>query len=94
MAWRCRFLTARPSQDGRAIAENAPDALVDFHTEVGLVERRLDALVAFGRRVELHGLIAALRRRARGRILVAESQSVRVHAPPRAEGLVRGEAMF
>ena len=21
MAWRCRFLTARPSQDGRAIAE-------------------------------------------------------------------------
>jgi len=22
MAWRCRFLTARPSQDGRVIAEN------------------------------------------------------------------------
>jgi hypothetical protein len=21
MAWRCRFLTARPSQDGRAVAE-------------------------------------------------------------------------
>ena len=28
MAWRCRFLTARPSQNGRVIA----DALVDFHT--------------------------------------------------------------
>ena len=27
MAWRCRFFTARPSQDGRA-----PDALVDLHT--------------------------------------------------------------
>ena len=40
MAWRCRFLIARPSQDGRVIAEKrlseklsgAPDALVDFHT--------------------------------------------------------------
>ena len=40
MAWRCRFLTAPPSQDGRVIAEKwlseelsgAPDALVDFHT--------------------------------------------------------------
>jgi hypothetical protein len=40
MAWRCRFLAARPSEDGRAIAEKrlseelsgAPDALVDFHT--------------------------------------------------------------
>ena len=40
MAWRCRFLTARPSQDGRVIAEKglgeelsgAPVALVDFHT--------------------------------------------------------------
>ena len=40
MAWRCRFLTARPSQDGRVIAEKrlseelsgAPDALDDFHT--------------------------------------------------------------
>ena len=40
MAWRCRFLAARPSQDGRVIAEKrlseelsgAPDALVDFHT--------------------------------------------------------------
>ena len=31
MAWRCRFLAARPSQDGRVIAD-APDALVDFHT--------------------------------------------------------------
>ena len=49
--------------------------LVDFHTGVGLVERRLDALVAFGRRVELHGLIAALRRRARCCLLVAESRS-------------------
>ena len=29
MAWRCRFLAARPSQVGRV---NAPDALVDFHT--------------------------------------------------------------
>ena len=37
--------------------------------------------------------IAALRRRARGCLLVAESRSVRVHAPPRAEGLVRGEAV-
>ena len=27
MAWRCRFLAARPSQDGRA-----PDTLFDFHT--------------------------------------------------------------
>ena len=40
MAWRCRFLTARPCQDGHVIAENdlvkncrAPDALVDFHTD-------------------------------------------------------------
>ena len=38
MAWRCRFLSARPSQDAGAIAENdlvksAPDALVDFHNE-------------------------------------------------------------
>ena len=42
MAWRCRFLTARPSQDGHVIAEKrlseelsgaAPDALVDFHTD-------------------------------------------------------------
>ena len=35
MAWWCQFLTARPSQDGRVIAEkrlSAPDALVDFHT--------------------------------------------------------------
>ena len=32
MAWRCRFPTARPSQDGRVIAGKAPDALVDFHT--------------------------------------------------------------
>ena len=32
MAWRCRFLTARRSQDGRVIAANAPDALVDVHT--------------------------------------------------------------
>ena len=31
MAWRCQFLTARPSQDGRAIAD-APDELIDFHT--------------------------------------------------------------
>ena len=30
MAWRCRFLTARPSQDGRVVS--APDTLVDFHT--------------------------------------------------------------
>ena len=28
MAWRCRFLAARPSQVGRV----APDTLVDFHT--------------------------------------------------------------
>ena len=70
-----------------------PARLVDFHTGVGLVERRLDGLVAFGRRVELHGLIAALRRRARCCLVVAESRSVRVHAPPRAEGLVRGEAV-
>ena len=35
MAWRCRFLTARRSQDGRVIAEKwAPDALVDFHTGI------------------------------------------------------------
>ena len=40
MAWRCRFLAARPSQVGRVIAEKwlseelsgAPDTLVDFHT--------------------------------------------------------------
>ena len=40
MAWRCRLLAARPSQDGRVIVEKrlseelsgAPDALVDFHT--------------------------------------------------------------
>ena len=32
IAWRCRFLTARPSQDG------APGALVDFHT--GREQRR------------------------------------------------------
>jgi hypothetical protein len=40
MAWRCRFLAARPSRDGRVVAEKrlseelagAPDALVDFHT--------------------------------------------------------------
>ena len=48
MAWRCRFLTARQSQDGRVIAEKfseelsgAPDALVDFHT--GEKSARLDA---------------------------------------------------
>ena len=48
MAWRCRFLTARRSQDGRVIAEKfseelsgAPDALVDFHT--GEKSARLDA---------------------------------------------------
>ena len=43
MAWRCRFLAARPSQDGRVVAEKrlseelsgAPDALVDFHTGGG-----------------------------------------------------------
>ena len=29
MAWRCRFLTARRSQHG-----SAPDALVDFHTDL------------------------------------------------------------
>ena len=40
MAWRCRFLAARPSQDGRVIAEKrlseelAADALVDFHTGI------------------------------------------------------------
>ena len=42
-AWRCEFLTARPSQDGRVVAEKrlseelsgAPDALVDFHTGGG-----------------------------------------------------------
>ena len=45
---RCRFLTARQSQDGRVIAEKfseelsgAPDALVDFHT--GEKSARLDA---------------------------------------------------
>jgi hypothetical protein len=40
MAWRCPFLTARLSQDGRIIVEKwlseelsgAPDTLVDFHT--------------------------------------------------------------
>jgi hypothetical protein len=40
MAWRCRFLAARPSQDGRVITEKwlseelsgAPDTLFDFHT--------------------------------------------------------------
>jgi hypothetical protein len=32
MAWRCGSLTTRFSQHGRAIAENAPDASVDFHT--------------------------------------------------------------
>jgi hypothetical protein len=39
-AWRCRFFTARPNQDGRVIAEKclseelsgAPHSLVDFHT--------------------------------------------------------------
>ena len=40
MAWRCRFLAARPSQDGRVIAEKrlseelAADALFDFHTGI------------------------------------------------------------
>jgi len=42
MAWRCRFITARPSQDSRVIAEKrlseelsgAPDALVDFYTGI------------------------------------------------------------
>jgi len=32
MAWRCRFLTARRSQRGHAIASAAPDTLLDFHT--------------------------------------------------------------
>ena len=40
MAWRCRFLADRPSQDGHVITEKwlseelsgAPDALVEFHT--------------------------------------------------------------
>ena len=48
MAWCCRFLTARQSQDGRVIAEKfseelsgAPVALVDFHT--GEKSARLDA---------------------------------------------------
>ena len=43
MAWRCRFLAARPSQVGHVIAENAPDALVDFHTA-----RRADDARAHG----------------------------------------------
>ena len=42
MAWRCRFLADRPSQDGHVITEKwlseelsgAPDALVDFHTGI------------------------------------------------------------
>ena len=34
MSWRCRFLAARPNQDGRVIAD-APGALVDFHTAGG-----------------------------------------------------------
>ena len=45
MAWRCRFLAARQSQDGRVIAEKclseelsgAPDALVDLHTAAYVV---------------------------------------------------------
>jgi len=40
MAWRSRFLAARPSQDGHVVAEKwlseelsgAPETLVDFHT--------------------------------------------------------------
>ena len=28
MAWRCRFLTARRSQHGRVIVEDAPDWLI------------------------------------------------------------------
>ena len=32
MGWRCRNLTARRSQHGRAIAERAPDSLVDLRT--------------------------------------------------------------
>ena len=51
MAWRCRFLATRPSQDGRIIAEKglgeelsgAPDTLVDFHTA-----RRADDAGAHG----------------------------------------------
>ena len=35
-AWRCEFLTARPSQDGRVVA--APDTLVDFYTDVDPLE--------------------------------------------------------
>ena len=39
MAWRCRFLAARPSQVGRV---NAPDALVDFHTGARADDARAD----------------------------------------------------
>ena len=47
MAWRCRCLTPRRSQDGRAIAEKwlseelpgAPDALVDFHTGDRMIQK-------------------------------------------------------
>ena len=57
MAWRCRFLTARRSQDGRVIAEKsfseelsgAPDTLFDFHTGRRLQTEFLEAVLAVSR---------------------------------------------
>ena len=57
MAWRCRFLAARPSQDGRVIAEKrlseelsgAPHALVDFHTVRDAVNRPTTDILVKGR---------------------------------------------
>ena len=44
MVWRCRFVAARPSQDGRVVAEKcAPDALVDFHTARDVLPPRFRA---------------------------------------------------
>ena len=44
LAWRCRFLAARPSQDGqRREMTYAPDSLIDFHTGQDQGRKRLAA---------------------------------------------------
>ena len=62
MAWRCRILTARPSQHGRVIAENAPGKLVDFHTDLDGIKNAALALRALERVVllEIDLLLAGL----------------------------------
>ena len=36
MAWRCRFLTARRSQDGRVVAEHPTHQLISTQTLTGV----------------------------------------------------------